>query len=579
MRALCGAHASVGPRTPTATLQGGMRMHTQTASSHAAAAISRRALLQRGLTAGLAVAAVPLARPATLWGADAVPPKRGGILRVRGYDPVHFDHHLTNNAKTNTTLSFVHSTLLRFQVGPEIPPGTYTIEPHLAAGWEAPDDLTYVFHLRHGITWHNKPPLHGRELVADDVKFTFDRFLQEKANVLRDTLEAVDRVEVVDRYTVQFVLKEPFVWLPHRLANPEGMWIIAPEVVAKFGDLKTPESAIGTGPFLLERYEPNVKTVFKRNPAYFRTGQPYLDGVEWLVLEDESTGLAMYRTGQIDCGPWHWWSVRQADLESLKQSHPHLLYRDFLSIVTGGITMRTDQPPFNDVRVRRAISHALDRQAIIEAVYLRGEATPAIGRGLAEWSLSIDQLGPSSKYYQYNPKEARRLLAEAGYAHGFKTQLTVTPGFGRDHLDDAQVVQRFLKDIGIEAELKIQEYGAYAATTAQGKFEGLVRGPYGIAWEPDSPLYRAYASDSSWNTGHVNDPTITAMLKEQRRTKDLEARKQLIFDIQRYAAEQQYYVYTSAVMITGSWQPYVKNYAPNMTFDFGSRAAALWLER
>ncbi len=115
--------------------------------------------------------------------------------------------------------------------------------------------------------------------------------------------------------------------------------------------------------------------------------------------------------------------------------------------------------------------------------------------------------------------------------HGFKTQLTVTPGFGRDHLDDAQVVQRFLKDIGIEAELKIQEYGAYAATTAHGKFEGLVRGPYGIAWEPDSPLYRAYASDSSWNTGHVNDATITAMLKEQRRTKDLEARKKLIGSI------------------------------------------------
>jgi len=74
-------------------------------------------------------------------------------------------------------------------------------------------------------------------------------------------------------------------------------------MVEKFGDLKKPESAIGTGPFILERYEPNVKTVFKRNPAYFLQGQPYVDGVEWLVLDDESTGLAMYRTGQIDCGP------------------------------------------------------------------------------------------------------------------------------------------------------------------------------------------------------------------------------------------------------------------------------------
>ena len=147
------------------------------------------------------------------------------------------------------------------------------------------------------------------------------------------------------------------------LANPWSTWIIAPEVVQQFGDLKKPESAIGTGPFILERYEPNVKTVFKRNPDYFLKDQPYVDGVEWLVLEDPSTGLAMYRTGQIDCGPAPWWGVRQQDLESLKKSHPHLVYQDFLSNVTGSVIyMRTDTPPFNDVRVRRAISHG-DRSA------------------------------------------------------------------------------------------------------------------------------------------------------------------------------------------------------------------------
>ena len=552
-------------------------MHEQ--RSQQTPGVRRRELLKAGLAAGVTLSAWPLHRPPVLWGAEAGPPRRGGILRVRGYDPVHFDHHLTTNAKTNTTLSFVHSTLLRYKVGPEVAPGTYTVEPHLAERWEEPDDLTYVFHLRRGVTWHNKPPLSGRELVADDVKFTFDRFLNEKANVLRETLEPVERIEVVDRYTVKFVLKEPFVWLPYRLADSSGMWNIAPEVVEKFGDLKTPESAIGTGPFILERYEPNVKTVFKRNPAYFLKDQPYIDGVEWLSLEDESTGLAMYRTGQIDAGPWHWWSVRQADLESLKKSHPHLLYRDFQSIVAGGITMRTDQPPFNDVRVRRAISHALDRQGLIEAVSVRGEATPAIGRGLAEWSLPVDQLGASAKYYQYDPKEAKRLLAEVGYPKGFKTQLTATSGLGRDLVDAVQLVQRYLKDVGIETELKLQEYGAYMATTAQGKYEGMVYGPTTGARDPDGPSYARYIPDQLQNRGYVNDPKITAMLKEQRRTKDLEARRKIIYEFQRYEAEQQYYVYANSVMVTGSWQPYVKNYAPNQTFDYGSRAAALWLER
>ncbi len=554
-------------------------MATQPTHAQALRDMRRREILKAGLAAGAALSTSALPGPAALWGAEPGQPRRGDILRVRGYDPVHFDPHQTTSFKTHTTLSFVYNRLVRHQVGPEVRPGVFTVEPDLAERWEELDDTTYVFHLRKGVKWHNKPPVNGRELVAEDVKFTYDRFLTEQGNANRYMLEPVERVEVVDRYTVKFVLKEPYVWLINALASPWSMWIVAPEVVQHFSNLRKPESAIGTGPFLLERYEPNVKTVFKRHPDFFRTGQPYVDGVEWFVLEDDWTGLAMYRTGHIDCGPGHWWSVRQQDVEALQKTHPHLLYQDFLSNVPGAVSMRTDLPPFNDVRVRRAVSHAIDRQALLEGVWVRGEPTPAVGRGLVEWSLPIDQLGVGAKYYQYNPREARRLLAEAGFPGGLKTQLTVTPGFGRDLLDDAQLVQSFLKDVGIEAELKIQEYGAYVATTAQGKFEGLVRGPFGIAWEPDSPLYRMYASDSSWNTGHVNDATITAMLKAQRRTKDLEARKQMIFDMQRYAAEQQYYVYTNVVMVTGSWQPYVKHYAPNLSFDYGSRAAALWLER
>jgi peptide/nickel transport system substrate-binding protein len=194
----------------------------------------------------------------------------------------------------------------------------------------------------------------------------------------------VDLVEVVDRYTVKFVLKEPYVWLLDVLATSKAMWIIAREVVEHYSDLKKPETAIGTGPFVLERYEPNVKTVFRRHPEYFLTGLPRVDGVEWLVINDPSTGLAMYRTGQLDLGPQPNWSVRQHDLEALKQSHPQLLYQDFLLPNSWRIFMRTDQPPFNDVRVRRAISQAIDRQALIEAVWGRGEPTGAVPRGLTE---------------------------------------------------------------------------------------------------------------------------------------------------------------------------------------------------
>ena len=294
-------------------------MHTQRAYSHCAAGFSRRELLHMGLAAGLTVSVLPLSRPAPLWGAEVGPPRRGGILRVRGYDPVHFDHHLTSNVKTNTTLSFVHSTLLRYKVGPEITPGTFTVEPHLAERWEAPDDLTYVFHLRQGVTWHNRPPLNGRELVAEDVKFTFDRFLNEKANILRETLDPVERVEVVDRYTVQVHPERTFCVAAESLGKHEWHVDHRPRGGGEVWGSEEAGECHWYRPLLLERYEPNVKTVFKRNPAYFLKDQPYIDGVEWLVLDDDSTGLAMYRTGQIDCGPNPFWGVRQADLESLQK--------------------------------------------------------------------------------------------------------------------------------------------------------------------------------------------------------------------------------------------------------------------
>jgi ABC-type transport system substrate-binding protein len=111
---------------------------------------------------------------------------------------------------------------------------------------------------------------------------------------------------------VKFLLKELFVWLVDTLAFPWTMWSVAPELVQQHGDLKKAETAIGTGSFMLERYDPNVKAVFTRHPEYYHQSQPYVDGVDWLVIPDESTGLAMYRTGQLDLGPQINWAVRPA---------------------------------------------------------------------------------------------------------------------------------------------------------------------------------------------------------------------------------------------------------------------------
>src|SRR4029453_9408121 len=146
-------------RCPVSPIQtGGRPMEALQAHPRVMQGLSRRKLLHGGLAIGFTAAALPLSRPATLWSAEAGPPKRGGILRVRGLDPPHFDPHLTFNVRTHTTLSFVYSKLVRYRVGAGTAPGIFRIEPDLAERWDTPDDTTYVFHLRHGVHWQNKPP-------------------------------------------------------------------------------------------------------------------------------------------------------------------------------------------------------------------------------------------------------------------------------------------------------------------------------------------------------------------------------------------------------------------------------------
>src|SRR5207247_11148336 len=171
----------------------GGRMETRHVDPRHTHGGSRSQLLKSGLAAGAALATWPLSGPSALWGEEAGPPKRGGILRVRGLDPVHFDPHLSINVRTQATLSFVYSKLVRHKVGAEIRPGTFIVEPDLAERWEELDDLTYVFHLRQGVKWHNKPPVNGRELVAEDIKFNYDCFLTERGNADRLNVVSLHR--------------------------------------------------------------------------------------------------------------------------------------------------------------------------------------------------------------------------------------------------------------------------------------------------------------------------------------------------------------------------------------------------
>ncbi len=199
-------------------------------------------------------------------------PKRGGTLTIRGWDPPMFDPMLTTAYTVQIPLSFTHSRLVRHKAGPSVVPGTFPIEGDLAESWTQPNETTYVFNLRRGVRWHPKPPVNGRELSSGDVKYTIERFLTVKGNPSAYMLRAIDRVETPDALTVRIVLKEPNAWFVEMLANPMTLAIVAREAVERFGDLKKAESVVGTGPWMLESYRPNVGLTFVRHPHYFQPG-------------------------------------------------------------------------------------------------------------------------------------------------------------------------------------------------------------------------------------------------------------------------------------------------------------------
>src|SRR5437867_4441955 len=177
--------------------------------------LGRRDLVKLG---GLTLAGTALS-PSVL---RAQTPKRGGTLTLRTWDPPHWDHMGPGGIsyKIHIPMTFTHSRLLKHKAGPGVVPGTFPIEGDLAESWTQPNDTTYIFKLRKGVRWHPKPPVNGRELTADDVVYTVDRFLKVKGNANAYMLDSVTKVEPVDRYTVKFTLKEPFAWFLDMIANP-----------------------------------------------------------------------------------------------------------------------------------------------------------------------------------------------------------------------------------------------------------------------------------------------------------------------------------------------------------------------
>jgi peptide/nickel transport system substrate-binding protein len=324
------------------------------------------------------------------------------------------------------------------------------LEPDLAESYTALDDSTYIFKIRKGIRFHSIDPVNGREMTAEDVKYSIERMMgrhgQKALFLHRARLEGkIALITTPDKYTVIFKTHGPYAPFLNYLASYTTS-IVPKEAVEKFGDLKN--QAIGTGPFSLREWVKGSHITLERNPTYFKKGLPYLDGIKIGLGMSLSSFMSAVLSGSVD-----FTGIFPQQISTLREKVPgiSLLERRYPAIVTLRVSPwlddRPPKPPFDKIEVRRAIAMAIDKKRLVKLA-MDGQATDQVGI-IANWppySLTErDQV-------EFNPQKAKQFLGAAGYAQGFSAELLIIQD--PNMVKIGTVLQEMLKEVGIQIEIK-----------------------------------------------------------------------------------------------------------------------------
>ena len=462
--------------------------------------LSRRQILKAG---GLTLGALAVGRPAA-----AQTPKPGGtLISAQATEATGLDPQLVPALSRSRRSPLMYSQLVRFDE-------TMTPRPELAESWEtSKDGLAWTFRLREGVKFHD-----GQEMTSADVKFTFDRLFEKSPG--KSDFIAVDRVEPAGKYAVKFTTKEPFAGL---LAALGGFWgfIISEAGIKKHGDLN--KAALGTGPFMLADWKVEQQLVLKKHPGYFKKGQPYVDELIVRTIPDEANIVAALRTGQIQ----HAFIEDNKNYNLLKDEKNLTGYRssrlgyDYLNITA-------TRGPLKDVRVRQAISWAVDRSQVLRVAAAGfGRLTAPATAPMRQWQLPEEAW---MKYYKPDVEKAKKLMLEAGQSGGFTVKCMVIPTFPT-MVSGAPVIANQLKRIGITMEIENVEYAIWIKRWLAHDFDMTMNTTPGYA-DPDTAFFRALHSTKGQNWNSWSVPDLDAMLEDGRRTMDFRRRKEIYDRVQ-----------------------------------------------
>ena len=395
--------------------------------------------------------------------------------------------------------------------------GSSEIVPSLAESWEISGDaLTYTFHLRQGVKFHN-----GEELTADDVEYSFTRQLSVEGAVntdflaqikgasqlLEGTADQLEGFETVDDYTFTITLSEPYAGFLACLSTP-GCSIYNREATEAAGDQfgLDPSVTVGTGPFRLTDWTINDQLVLTRYEDYWK-GPSELPGVVIRIVPDTETQRMMFESGELDV----------VDLDYLPDAVDDFTTRYPDQIVSGPrvgttyFTMNQNIEPFQDVRVRKAVQMAIDRQAILDALYGgRGQVENGIyPHGLYGFNSSLPEI-------TYDPEEAKALLAEAGYANGFEMQIAADSSASDATNQALEIIQAQLGEIGIQAEIQNMDESTWLATRNSGEM-----GSFMSTWtadynDPDNFIYTFFGTLENTKLRSLNYSDTEVMERVQK---------------------------------------------------------------
>ena len=481
---------------------------------------------------------------------------------------------------------------------------------NLTESWSMPDATTWIWNIRKGVNWHDKAPMNGRLFDAKDVEWNYHRyfgmgeFSEDGPNAAVGGIHYgmdVASVTATDQWTIEIKLNKPDIDMPGKLLN-NYFFVHAPEQIEQYGDAKDCTTLVGTGPFELAEVVEGSSATWQKNPKYWAMDEkfpqnrlPYIDELKSLLIPDMAARLAGLRTGRIDImgntGDAYINSVD--DMQSLQRSRPDIdIWPAY--ITQGGVFfLNWTLPPLDDVRVRKALQMAVDREGIAKS-FFKGFGVPApygIAQqdgGVYSWPFE-DWPDDVKREYEYHPEEAEAMLDAAGYkrgADGYRFKLKLAH-FDRWDETYAEVIMGYFEAIGVESELRVMpvaEFGTLSKPETQHDY-ALVTGYYGW-W--GSPGFLGYtlstvsSADGSNSTVNQKDPRLDKLFLAAQKTTDLEELKSIFRQYDEICIREHCALNKSVSPLFFVSQPWIQGYFGEAGMGWGERntvQARIWVDQ